>query len=122
MNWIKNLFYKIFYRKSGNLVMGALTNIEAREAYAETLKNKDEITKANSQTIIDEIERNMKDSIRHGVFYAGAGYNKSNVTREQIKYILNYYREKGYKIKSGINFTNDRGNKYLNLTWKHWGK
>lgn len=121
MQRLYDFLYKILHKETGNLVMGALTDAESYKVYVETLRIKNRNMKNKSQEIMKRIEEDIEDSVSRGIFYGGARYNRKSITKEQLKYILNYYREKGYKVKCGYIWNEDY-NRHIVIRWKHWGE
>lgn len=116
MRWLTNLLYK----NTGKQVMGALTNCEAYISNQQTKKILTEKIEEDAQKMKNIIEKNIGFAIMDCKFKTQVYYNTRYYPKNNIKYIKQFFREKGYKVK--IRFCIDAvgSNRQIIISWKHW--
>lgn len=115
MNWIVNLYYKIFYKKSGKQVMGVLINCEAYVMYEKAVNS----YQTNLQNIVNSLDYNIRREANNGRFQSSESFSSKDISGNKLKFFKNIYIGRGYKVKIRRN-SSYSNNKKIIVTWKNW--
>lgn len=122
MNFLKGLYFRIFYKNNAKKVLGVLTENESYKMYKISTKVHEDNMNNDISSTINKITYQIKNDAESGHFSSLYPYK---LTKEQEKIIKKRFKDKGYKISFEKNNINHpiygRRDKWIVISWNNWG-
>lgn len=115
---MKNLIYRMFYKKSAEKTMMAMENCQAYIDYKNSCNKYCEINDTAIKDTIVHIDLARERAISNGQFYCVYELSR-RLTKENRRYLKNHYLSQGYKVKITLSDIVLR-DRLIELSWKHW--